>query len=216
MKFAPSIAAAAALLAALPAFAANTLIDFEGVTSFASVADYYNGGSDGAGVSGVNLGLAFSGAALALSNDGLADSPSGNYFSNAPSAGSVMFVADSSAVLNVAKGFTGEISFYYSAVSSEFDVVQIYSGLDASGSSLGSVSLSRNAQLGGCGDSPYCNWQQITLSFAGTGQSISFGGVGNVAFDNIAITAVPEPETYGMMALGLAGLMVAMRRQRKD
>ena len=48
MKLAPSIAAAAALLAALPAFAANTLIDFEGVTSFASVANYSNGGSDGA------------------------------------------------------------------------------------------------------------------------------------------------------------------------
>jgi len=211
MKLASTLAATAALLAAAPAFAAQTLIDFEGVGSFASIAEYYNGGTDSAGNTGSQLGVAFSGAALALSNDEL-----GPYFSNAPSAGSVMFATDASALLNVAKGFTGEISFYYSAASSALDVVTIYSGLDGSGAVLGEVSLSRNAQLGGCSDSAFCNWQRLSLSFNGTGQSISFGGnYGNVAFDNVTISAVPEPQSAAMLALGLIGLTTFLRRQRK-
>jgi PEP-CTERM motif len=210
MKFIRTLSAAACLLAAAPAFAANTLIDFEGVTSFASVADFYNGGTDGNGAAGTNLGASFTGAALALSNDEL-----GPYFSHAPSPGTVMFATDSSALLNFGQGFVDELSFYYSASSSAFDVVTIYSGLDGSGSVLGSISLTANAQLGGCNDAPFCNWQRVALSFAGTGKSIGFGGnAGNVAFDNIAITAVPEPESYAMLAMGLAGVILAVRRQR--
>ncbi len=211
MKFIPSLTAAAALLAALPAFAGPTLIDFEGVTSFASVADFYNGGTDSAGASGGDFGVSFTGAALALKNDEL-----GPYFSHAPTPGTVMFATDASALMNVASGFVDELSFYYSASSSAFDVVTIYSGLDASGSVLGSVSLTQNAQLDGCSDSPFCNWQRIALTFAGVGQSISFGGnAGNVAYDNVAIAAVPEPETYAMLGLGLAAVILAVRRQRR-
>ncbi|MES1162718.1 MAG: PEP-CTERM sorting domain-containing protein [Rhizobacter sp.] len=36
-----------------------------------------------------------------------------------------------------------------------------------------------------------------------------------MAYDNISVTAVPEPGTYALMALGLAGVMLAVRRQRK-
>lgn len=211
MKLASTLAATAVLLAAAPAFAAQTLIDFEGVGSFASIAEYYNGGTDSAGNTGSQLGVEFSGAALALSNDEL-----GTYFSNAPSAGTVMFATDTSALLNVAKGFTGEISFYFSAASSALDVVTIYSGLNGSGAVLGAVSLSRNAQLGGCSDSDFCNWQRLSLSFIGTGQSISFGGnPGGVAFDNVTISPVPEPQSAAMLAFGLIGLTVFLRRQRK-
>lgn len=211
MRFIPTLTAAAALIATVPAFAANTLIDFEGVTSFASVSNYYSGGTDSAGATGTNMGASFTGAALALQNDEL-----GPYFSHAPSPGTVMFASDSSALMNFSSGFVNELSFYYSATSSAFDVVTIYSGLDATGSILGSLSLTANAQLGGCSDSPFCNFQRVALSFAGTGQSISFGGnAGNVAFDNIAITPVPEASTYAMLALGLAGVMLAVRRQRR-
>lgn len=210
-------AAAAALLAAAPAFAAQTLIDFEGVGSFGTVGEFYNGGVDSVGNTGANLGVSFTDAAFALSNDGLGGGTNGDYFSHAPSGGSVMFATDASALMNVAKGFTGEISFYYSAASAAADVVTIYSGLNGSGSVLGTVSLTANAQIDGCSDSAYCNWQRLSLSFDGTGQSISFGGnPGGVAFDNVTISAVPEPQSAALLAMGLAGVMLLARRSRKD
>jgi hypothetical protein len=199
---------AAALLAA-PAFAADTVIDFEGVTSFASIQAYYDGGTDSAGAAGPNLGVSFTDAALALSNDAL-----GPYFSHAPSPPSVMFATDATATMNVAAGFTGELAFWYSASAPALDVVKIYSGADGSGALLGAISLSENATLGGCSDSPYCNWQRISLSFAGTAHSVSFGGnFGSVAFDDVTITAVPEPASALLMALGGCGLLLAARRR---
>ena len=213
MKFIRTMAAAAALAAsAAPVFAGNLLIDFEGASSFASVADYYNGGADSNGVAGSNnLGVSFTGAALALSNDVL-----GPYFSNAPTPGTVMFASDSTALMNFTNGFFGELSFFYSAASSALDAVTIYSGLDGTGSVLGVLDLAANAQQNGCSDSAYCNWEKVALSFNGVGKSISFGGnAGNVAFDNISVAAVPEPETYAMFALGLVGVALAVRRQRR-
>jgi hypothetical protein len=210
MKAIQALAVAAGMLAAAPAFSATT-IDFEGVTSFASIGDYYNGGTDGAGASGPNLGVSFSAAALALSNDEL-----GPYFSHAPSPGSVMFATDASALMNVGSGFADEVSFYYSASSSAFDVVTIYAGLDGSGAVLGSFSLSQNAQLGGCSDTAFCNWQRISLSFGGVAHSMTLGGnAGNVAFDNVTISAVPEAPVSAMLALGGIGMLFWARRQRQ-
>ena len=199
MKTLHLAALSAALLASLPALANTHLVlDFEGVASFAPVGDYY-------------AGISFSDAALGLKNDEL-----GTYFSHAPTPGTVMFASDSSAVMSVAKGFVGEVSFYYSAASSALDVVTIYSGLNGTGSELGSISLSKNAQLGGCSDSAFCNWQRISLTFNGTAHSMSFGGnAGNVAFDNLAITAVPEPGSAVLMALGGAVLLLGARRRQQ-
>lgn len=211
MKAMKMLAMAAGLAAACPAFAANTLIDFEGVTSFASIADYYNGGTDSAGASGTNLGISFSPSALALSNDDL-----GPYFSNAPTPGTVMFATDASALMNVGTGFANEVSFYYSAASSAFDVVTIYAGLDGTGAVLGSFSLSQNAQLGGCSDSAFCHWQRISLSFDGVAHSMSLGGnAGNVAFDNLTISAVPEAPMSAMLAIGGISMLFWTRRRQR-
>jgi hypothetical protein len=199
MKSLHLAALSATLLASLPALANTSLVlDFEGVESFAPVGDFYPG-------------ISFSDAALGLKNDELA-----TYFSNAPTPGTVMFATDASAVMSVAQGFTGEVSFYYSAASSALDVATIYSGLNGSGSALGSFSLSQNAQLGGCTDSAFCNWQRISLTFNGLAHSISFGGnAGNVAFDNVAITAVPEPGSALLMALGGVALLIGARRRQQ-
>ena len=200
-------AAAAALFAATPAFAASTLIDFETATSFASINEYYNGGADSAGAIGPSLGVSFGGDALALQND-----PLGPYFSNAPSPLGVMAPVGADATMNVEAGFLG-VSFFYASSDAVSGGVQAWSGLNGTGTLLGSFDLAANAQAG-CSDSAFCHFDQLGAAFNGTAHSLTFGNAANfAAFDNVAVTAVPEPSTMLLMALGLTGLMLVQRRR---
>lgn len=57
----------------------------------------------------------------------------------------------------------------------------------------------------------HCDWQD------GNGQTFGpwFGTPGAQSFaDTLVVRAVPEPETYGLMALGLVGIGAAVRRRR--
>lgn len=204
------VCAAAALVVVVPSFAARTVLDFEGVSGQAGIGAYYEGGTDGAGVAGRDLGVSFSGGAIAV----LSGAPS-PLFANAPTAGTAFIATDGSAMLNAAAGMVDSVSFFYSARGDAHDVVSIYSGLAGTGKVLGTVSLGDNAQIDGCTQAPLCHWQRLEVSFKGVGKSIGFGGnAGNVAFDNVAITAVPEPGAYAMLAAGLAGLAWVGRRRK--
>ena len=55
---------AVGLLSAAPAFSAPVTVDFEGVNSYFSINNYYNGGTDESGNSGANLGIGFGGDVL--------------------------------------------------------------------------------------------------------------------------------------------------------
>ena len=189
---------------------ANTavLVDFETPTSFAFVEEHYNGGTDSAMLAGANLGVSFTTDAMALQNDA-----AGPYFSNAPSPVGVMAPVGANATMNVAAGFVGTVGVWYSADSFVLQGVNVYSGLNGTGSLLASFNLVANAQADGCSSSAYCRFDQVSSSFAGTAKSITFGNAANMAaFDNISITAVPEPTTVLLMSLGLATL--ALRRRR--
>lgn len=194
--------------APLPALAAITL-DFEGVTSFASINDFYNGGTDSAGASGTNYSVSFTGAALALQNDAL-----GPYFSNAPTPGTVMFASpDSPAILNFDAGFNGLLQFYYSSTVAAFDEVKVYSGLNGTGALLFSIGVNNNAQLG-CSDSPFCHFDAVSILFPTLAKSIDFSAnAGLVAFDNITLSPVPEPTGIALMLAGF-GLVGAIARRR--
>lgn len=211
MKSTVIAAAVAALLSAAPASAAIVTLDFDGPTSFASIAQYYAGGTDGAGVTGPDFGVTFGGDALALQNDEL-----GPYFSNAPSPLGVLGPVGSTAAMNVAVGFSGEVSFAYSSAAAT--EVRVWSGIDGTGTVLHTFNLASNAQSNGCADSPFCNWN-FTSTVIGSGavaKSITFGDAANLAtFDNVTVTAVPEPGTTALMALGLAGLGGLVARRRK-
>ncbi len=179
------------------------------MTSFASIAEYYNGGADGAGNVGPALGVSFGLDALGLMNDEL-----GPYFSNAPSPIGVMAPVGPDATMNVQAGFVDALSFHYSSSSFVATGVEVWSGLNGTGDLLASFNLIGNAQAEGCSDSAYCRFDQITSTFAGTAHSITFGNaMYAAAFDDISInvSSVPEPTTALLMALGLAGVTL-MRR----
>lgn len=208
MKHAPALTALLMSLgAAAPAFAQSVLVTFETPTSFASISTHYAGGTDGAGVSGVDLGVAFGGDALALQNDAL-----GPYFSNAPSAIGVMAPVGPAAFMNVPVGFT-DLSFFYSSSAAVVAGVKVWSGLNGTGTVLASLNLANNAQMG-CSDTPFCRFDSLSTTFTGVAQSVSFGDAALVAgFDNVRITAVPEPTTLVLMALGLAAVAGVARRR---
>lgn len=206
-----ALAVAASVLAASPAAAQTFTLDFEGAAGYVNpILNFYNGGTDGQGLTGPNLGVSFTDAAVALSNDEL-----GPYFANAPTPLTVMFAADNTAVMNVAAGMVGGLSFEYSSSVAVLDAVKIYSGLDGTGTLLASASLFGNAAIG-CTTTAFCRFDLTSVQFAGVAQSISFGGGSpNVLFDDITVTVVPEPGTYALLlaGLGVVGLLGQRRRQ---
>lgn len=205
---------AALVLAATTSAWADTpvTLTFEGATGYANaIANFYNGGTDSVGNVGPNLGVSFTDAALGLSNDS-----DFSYYSNAPTAGSVLFAYDASATMNVVDGFSGQLTFYYASDRSVLDAVNIYAGLNSTGTLLASVSLFGNASLG-CSDTGFCRFDLTSVKFAGVAHSVNFGGnAQNVAYDNIGlnISAVPEPESYVLLAAGLLAVAFVKRRQR--
>lgn len=200
---------AAGLLSASPAFAASLTIDFDGPTSFASIDRFYSGGTDSAGAAGPDLGVVFGPDALGLQNDEL-----GPYFSNAPSPIGVMTAVGPSATLNYAGGFNGLASVYFSSTAAA--TVAIWSGLNGTGTELGSFVLTGNA-TDGCTDSPFCNWSLASFDIGdlGIARSITFGSAASLgAFDNLTINTVPEPGPGMAFAVGVAMIGFAARRRR--
>ena len=66
------------------------------------------------------------------------------------------------------------------------------------------------------------NWYQESVSFMATAttQALSFQlateARSYMSIDGIAVTAVPEPQTYGLLLGGLLFVGVALRRRRAD
>ena len=183
---------ALALGLASPVFAAAPLsVDFE---------KNWNYGDEVANTYAAN-GVTFTNV-LGLSNDA-----NFSYFSGAPSPLGVAFVqldgiTNTTAYMNVAGGVAGGLSFYASTTA-DFQV-KAYSGLNGSGTLLGTFTVAANT-------TDYSVWSQKVITFNGVAQSFDLSSANNVAvLDNIA--AVPEP---GSLALMLAGATVLLARRRR-
>ena len=197
-------------------------LKFEGVGDFASVNEFYNGGTDSMGNSGPNHGISFVSNSLGLVSQ--LSGGGGNFEDNPTPTTVVFFLEGDGAIMNVAAGFTTGFAFYYSA--SEGGFIEVYDGLNGTGTVLASIPIGVNYQ-DHCAPSAtmdYCSWDPIGVTFSGTAHSVNFGGVVNViGIDDITLGSdqagggsedAPEPASLMLLGAGLAGLGLLRRRNR--
>ncbi len=198
-------ALAAGLLSAAGASAATINLDFAGVTSTASVNNFYNGGTDSAGASGTNYGVSFAGSVLDLTNDATV-----TYFTGGPS-NSAIYVNpnDVAGVMNIASGFSGALTLSYSSLGST--TVNIWSGLNGTGTEQTFTLASNDDSCAGGA----CNWTTTSLDFLGTAKSVDFGSNSGLSlYTNIGVTPVPLPASGLLLLLGGSGLGLFGKRRR--
>jgi len=165
---------------------------FEGLKNGEGIGEYYNGGvgSMGSGP-GPSFGVSFGSGALVLTNQSAGGS--GNVSDNPSGVTTAGFLSGGGLVMNVPAGFTSGFSFYYAAPSSPGNI-QVYDGLNATGTVLATVPLP--ATGGNCNGSQYAYscWKTTGVSFSGVAKSVNFAGTANqIAFDNITIGSQTAP-----------------------
>lgn len=199
---------AVGLLVSTPAFAsASFLVDFEKTWDYANgdVNGYYNGGfaADGS-TGGANLGVEF------VNVSGLSNDANFTYYTNAPSMVGTAYAHDT-AYINVAAGVEGNLSFYYSSPSDVIGAITAWSGLNGTGTLLGSFDLVAN-DLGGAStlSGNFGQWTATTFNFNGVAQSFNLTAASGVGFDNIS--SVPVPAAIWLLGSGLAMIGAVGRR----
>jgi hypothetical protein len=202
--FATAALASGLALAAHTASAAVVTLTFEGVGNNNSIGNFYNGGAGG------NDGISFGSGALGLVS--AQDGGSGN-FTNAPSGDTIAyFLSGPGDVMNVAAGFNTGFSFYYADQVGFTGLVQVFSGVNGTGTLLASLNLPATPN-------PYNVFVPVGVAFAGIAESVIFGGSANyIGFDNITLGAsmpnpVPEPVSLGLFGAGIACLAFGARKR---
>jgi hypothetical protein len=183
---------------------AATTLDFTGLQNQEQVLNYYNGGLGGNGSGpGPNYGVVFGTDSLALISSTVGG---GGNFQNAPSNSIVFFLGGPGDVMDVAGGFNTGFSFYYSA--SGTGSVNVYSGLDGTGSLLATLNLPNSAGNGAPGCTYYyCDWQPVGVSFAGTAESAVFSGsANNIGFTDITLGSATPGAPGPLPGAGFVGL----------
>ena len=197
------------------ALAAPVVLTFEGLRDQEAVNGFYNGGTGGAGSTGTNYGIEFVSGSLAIIDS---DAGGTGNFGGEPSPSTILFFLSGTAVMNYAAGFDTGFSFFYSAINNPA-VVNVYSGLNLTGSLLATINLPITASDGGDPTGSFSPFVPIGVAFAGTAMSVDFGGTANqVGFDNVTFGSataggdVPEPATMLLLTGGL-GAISALRRR---
>jgi PEP-CTERM motif len=220
-QIATAVAFAMALTVATEARADVVTLTFEGLQNLESINNFYNGGTGSLGSSGgasQNYGISFTSDSLALISAYNGYGGTGN-FENNPSGGTIgFFLSGAGDTMNVAAGFDTGFSFYYAAFQD--GSVQVYSGLNGTGTLLANLALATQPQNDI--DLVADTWTNFGVSFAGTAESVIFTGAANeIGFDNItlgsavATSGTPEPASLALFGIGIAGLAGYGWRRRK-
>lgn len=203
------------LICSTVASAAPMMMTFEGLQDFEYLTDFYNGGYGGNGSGpGPNYGVVFSSSVYASIDAD--DGGSGNFGGEPSPRTAVSFQQNGGGMMNVASGFGGQLSFYYSNPNGA-STVYIYDGLNGTGGLLASLFLPvtpYQGQLDPTGNlSPFL---LASVSFAGLAKSVDFGALAHRAYvDDIVIGSIPEPSTVALLALGMPIAFLFRRRSSK-
>ncbi len=208
---------------------AGSIIDltFEGIAPYPNgnnvfIQNYYNGGTSSIGTSGTNYGISFPSNALLICLNSLSvvcsNTSRGGLGDPASQKGGLFFLSGSSTFLDDAAGFTTGFSFNYTAVNVGGSI-QVYSGLDGTGTLLASLTLPTTPS-GPCPgySASFCPFESIGVTFLGTAKSINFGGTANqIVFDDITFGSsspgnAPEPASFVLFGTSLLGLVPFRRK----
>jgi hypothetical protein len=199
MKMTKLLASAALVSVALASAPASAqLLDFDGITSFASVDNYYNGGTSSAGDVGPNYGIVFQ-AGDWITTTGFGETSEPNLAYSASGAGWINFLNGTTTGFNFSYGGFTDTTF------------NVYSGLGGTGALLASVLIPATTPA---------SFDFIVVPFAGVAHSIVIsGGVAQFGWDDVTFGSltpggVPEPATWAMMLGGFALVGSAMRRKK--
>jgi hypothetical protein len=170
-------------------------LDFNDLQIGEEVLGYYSGGSGSLNTGpgpDVGLGITFTSDFVTV--------PFGVF---GPPELSEQLTSDSG-TMNVAAGFSGGLSFYYATMSGIPGSLLLYSGLDGSGSLVGSLLL---PEVGGF---EAAGLEQLTPF-----KSAVFNGNG-LMLDNITFApggelVIPEPSSISLLWIGLAAIFIARR-----
>lgn len=163
-------------------------VNFNSLQVGEEVRNYYAGGFGSLGSGpGPNLGVTFTPDVVVV--------PQGVPFGDVLQGAQVA----SGAIMDVANGFAGLFSFYY--MSGVGDVA-LFSGLDGTGTQVGTLSLTPETGFSPVGDNePFFESAVFQLSSQNVIiDDVTFGGI-----------VVPEPPLAGLLAMGI-GALVLWRR----
>ncbi len=208
-------------------------INFENIAPYPNgndveILDYYNGGTSSIGTSGTNYGISFPDNALLICLNTIgtdcSNTSHGGLGDPASQDGGMYFLTGSTTFLNDAAGFTTGFAFDYTAVNGSGGSVEVWSGLNGTGTQLAALSLSTTGSS--CDPSygaGFCPFVNGSLAFSGTGMSIEFDGVADqIVYDDITFGSTivggtgnaPEPGYVIPVAIGLAGFGLLRFRRR--
>jgi hypothetical protein len=213
-------------MAASPSMAATITLTFGAETNQAQIENYFNGGTDSLGKSNsTNLGVAFSlnAESLKAGTTGTQGQGTGK-FENLPSGapGVLYFAAvptGTTSIMNMAAGFSS-ISFNYSLLNnsaSNASTVQLWSGLNGTGTELGTLSLTASGTPIACTNNKdeFCSWSTASLANFGLAESAVYTGNASVftEYDNLKLVPAPLPGTLLLLLSGFGGVAGFFRRR---
>jgi hypothetical protein len=170
------------------------------------ILNFYNGGETFLGKGpGPTLGVVF-----ADSNARVYTTPQTGHYTP---PGYMLVSSDNAATgqaitttMNVSGGFISSVNFDYAVIGAAGSL-QVFSGLDGTGSVLGTTDLPVTSSTGNG------VFVADSVEFSGIAHSVVFdGGNKQLAVDDILLNSVPEPPGLHLVAFGMAFVCVKLKR----